>query len=175
VDSQHRSGDPLARRPTVAILAAVMTLVLGAAAATLAVRGAGDSRRYDREIERREAFLQSAIAGATAITTVDAAHADADAERVLALSTGEFHDDYQQRAAAFVDSVHKANSTSTATVTAAGIESVDGDEATALVLTSVVTTIPGAPASQPKAWRMRITVRETPPSTMKVSGVELIP
>jgi Mce-associated membrane protein len=116
-----------------------------------------------------------AIAGATAITTVDATHADADVHRVLDLSTGAFHDDYQERSGAFVDSVLKAKSTSTGTVAVAGIESVRGDEATALLLMSVVTTNPSAPASQPKAWRMRITVRETSPSTMKVSGVELIP
>lgn len=153
------------------------TVVMCMVAGTGVLAGLAIHRVHQREHqqERVESFVQAASHGAAALTTIDAAHVDDDVQRILDMSTASFHDDFQVRAAAFVNSVRTAQSVSKGTVTSAGMESFSGDEARVLVLMGVTTSLPGAPASQPKAWRMRITVRETAPATLKLSEVELVP
>ena len=108
------------------------------------------------------------------LTTISADEADTDVARVLDSATGTFHDDWAQRAPAFVEVVKKAQSRSTGTVTAAGLESETSDRARLLVAVSVKTTNAGAPEQQPRAWRMRIDVQKVGDDA-KVANVEFVP
>jgi Mce-associated membrane protein len=56
---------------------------------------------------------------------------DADIQRILNSSIGAFHDDFQKRSQPFIDTLKQAQSTSTRTVTAAGLESLGDNEAQA--------------------------------------------
>jgi Mce-associated membrane protein len=60
------------------------------------------------------------------------------------------------------------------TVTAAGLESASADHAQVLVAVSVKTSNAGAADNQPRAWRMRISVRKIGDQA-KVSNVEFVP
>jgi hypothetical protein len=62
--------------------------------------------------------------------------------------------------AGFVDVVKQAKSISTGIIAEAGQESVDGDQAQALVAMTVKTSTPGAVDQQPREWRMRIGVQQ---------------
>ena len=119
-------------------------------------------------------FLQVGRHAALDLTTISAANADTDVARILDSSTGTFHDDWAQRAPAFVGVVKKAQSKSEGSVTAAALESVESDRARVLVAVAVKTSTVDAPEEKPRAWRMRIDVQKVGDGT-KVANVEFVP
>lgn len=127
-----------------------------------------------RAQQQRNLLIQVARQGALNLTTINYAQADADVARILDSSTGIFRDDFQKRAAAFIDVVKRAQSKSEGSITEAGLESQDGDQAQVLVAVSVNTSLAGAPEQQPRAWRMRVTVQKVGEAT-KVANVEFVP
>jgi Mce-associated membrane protein len=169
------SGAPVSTRrsPSPLLLALVAGLVavvsLGALSGWLGYR-AHQSQQAKSE---RELYLQVARQGALNLTTIDYQHADADIQRILDSAMGQFHDEFAQRSVPFVDAVKKAQSTSEGTVTEAGLESVAGDEAQAIVAVSVKTSVAGAPEQQPRSWRMRLTVEKSG-GDVKVANVGFV-
>jgi Mce-associated membrane protein len=125
--------------------------------------------------DQRDLFLQVGRQGAINLTTIDWEHADADVQRVLDSATGTFYDDFQQRAQPFIAVVKQAKSKSVGSITEAGIESESGDEGQVLVAVTVQTSNAGAPEQQPRAWRMRISVKKDGDDNAKVSNVEFVP
>jgi Mce-associated membrane protein len=164
--STRRSPSPLLLA-LVAGLVAVMSL--GALSGWLGYR-AHQSQQAKTE---RELYLQVARQGALDLTTIDYQHADSDIQRILDSATGQFHDQFAERSVPFVDAVKKAQSTSTGTVTEAGLESIAVDEAQAIVAVSVMTTAPGTPEKQPHSWRMRLTVQRSG-GDVKISNVGFV-
>jgi Mce-associated membrane protein len=88
---------------------------------------------------QRALYLQVGRQTAVDLTTISADTAETDVARILASTTGAFHDGWAQRVPAFVDVVKKAQSKSTGTVTAAALESLESDNARVLVAVSVTT------------------------------------
>lgn len=123
---------------------------------------------------QRALFLQVGRQGALNLTTIDWRDADTDVQRILDGATGQFRDDFAQRAGPFTDVVKQAKSTSEGTVAQAGMESMTDDGAQILVAINVKTMIDGAPQQHPRAWRMRISVQRAGEDT-KVSNVEFVP
>jgi Mce-associated membrane protein len=124
--------------------------------------------------QQRELFVQVARQAAINLTTISYTHADADVARILDSATGTFHDDFQKRSQPFIDVVKQAQSTSQGTVTAAGLESIAGDQAQVIVAISVKTSSSGVPEQEPRGWRMRLNVQKVG-DTAKVSNVQLVP
>lgn len=119
-------------------------------------------------------MVQAARDGALSLTTIDHEHVDENVQRILDASTGSFRDDFEQRAKPFADAARKAQSKSVGAVTGAGVESATNNEGQVLVAMTVMTSNRGVPETQPKAWRMRVTVTETD-GGYKVSRVEFVP
>jgi Mce-associated membrane protein len=154
-----------------ALSAALLIVVaLGALAGWLGFR----AHQSHQRAQEREVFLQAARQGALSLTTIGYTEVDADVKRILDSSTGGFHDDFQKRSQPFVEVVKQAQSTSHGTITAAGLESVRGDTAQALVALAVTTTNAGAAEQQPRAWRMRVSIQKVG-DMAKVSNVEFVP
>lgn len=107
------------------------------------------------------------------LTTISYTEADKDVQRILESSTGAFHDDFQKRSTPFIKVLQQVQSTSTGTVTEAGLQSQSGETAQVLVATSVKVTNAGAP-EQPRFWRMRVTVQKIG-ADAKVANVEFVP
>jgi Mce-associated membrane protein len=133
--------------------------------------------------QQRELFLQVGRQGAVNLTTIDFEHADADVQRILDSATDTFYDDFSKRSQPFVDVVKQAQSRSVGTVTSAGIEAPEGaspdpdpdpDQAQVLVAVTVKTSNAGAAEQEPRAWRMRLTVKKVGDEA-KVSNVEFVP
>ncbi|WBP94834.1 Mce protein [Mycolicibacterium neoaurum] len=124
---------------------------------------------------KRELFLQVGRQGAINLTTIDWEHAEGDVQRILDSATGSFYDDFEQRAAPFVDVVKQAQSKSVGSVTEAGLESDTDTEARVLVAVTVQTSNAGAAEQQPRLWRMRVTVQDVGDDQVKVSNVEFVP
>jgi Mce-associated membrane protein len=132
-----------------------------------------------REHQARQAQQQSELLirvgrqGALNLTTIDYQHAASDMRRILDSATGSFYDDFAKRSQPFIEVLTKAQSKSVGTITEAGLESQAGDEAQVLVAVSVVTTNVGEPASEPRHWRMRISVKKVGDDA-KVSNVAFV-
>lgn len=127
-----------------------------------------------QERQRAAAFAAAARQGVINMTSLDFNHAKADVQRVLDSSTGEFRDDFQQRAADFASVVEQTKVVTEGTVNAAAIESMGKDSAVVLVsATSHVTNSAGA-KDEPRAWRLRVTVADNA-GQMKMSKVEFVP
>ncbi len=124
--------------------------------------------------QQQNLFLQVGRQGALNLTTIDWENADADVQRILDSATGDFYDEFQQRAEPFVQVVKQAQSKSEGTIVEAGVESVDGDEAQVIVAVTVQTSNAGAAEQAPRAWRMRISVQKVGDEA-KVSNVEFVP
>jgi Mce-associated membrane protein len=148
----------------------VLVLALGGLTGWL---GYNAYNAYQAEKER-QLFLQVGRQGALNLTTIDWEHAEADVQRVLDSATGTFYDDFQNRAAPFVEVVKQAQSKSVGTIAEAGLESASSDEAQVLVAVTVNTSNAGAPQQEPRAWRMRLTVTKAGDEA-KVSNVEFVP
>jgi len=157
------------RTSAAAATGVALIVVLGA----LAAWQGGNSLQQSRADEHNHQLVAAATNAAVNLTTISAAEPERDIDRILDSSTGPFHDDFQARSEPFIEAVKQAQSTSTGTVTAAGIESQSGDQTQVLVAVSVTTTLPGAPKSDPRSWRMRITVKEVDHAA-KVSNVQFV-
>jgi Mce-associated membrane protein len=145
-------------------------LAIGAAAGWSGYRG---FQEYQAR-KQRELFLQVGRQGALNLTTISYTEIDADVQRILDSATGTFYDDFKKRSQPFVEIVKQAQSKSVGTITEAGLESVDGDQARVLVAVHVTTSNVGATDQPPRAWRMRIDVQKTGDGA-KVSNVQFVP
>ncbi|NBP84949.1 MAG: mammalian cell entry protein [Mycobacteriaceae bacterium] len=128
-----------------------------------------------REAQHVRALLvQVGKQGAVNLTTIDYRNAEADVQRILDSSTGQFREEFAQRSEPFVEVVKKAQSTSSGTVTEAGLESVSGQEGRVLVAVTVKTVNRGVPDEQSRYWRMRMTVIKEGDGA-KVAKVDFVP
>lgn len=157
-------------RRLAAVLGLVLVVALSALVGWLVVR----THRATDVDERQSQIVQAARQGALNLTTIDWQRADADVQRILDSATGEFYDDFAKRSAPFIKVVKEAKSTSTGSITEAGLESESGDSAQVLVAVAVKTSNVGAPDQQPREWRMRLAVQKVG-DVMKVSNVEFVP
>jgi len=131
--------------------------------------------------DQRSLFIQVGRQGAVNLTTIDFEHVDDDVKRILDSATGQFYDDFQQRAQPFTEVVKQVKSKSVGTVTEAGLEVPESGHgsvptsAEVLVAVTVNTSIAGQPEQAPRAWRMRILVQQDGDGQAKVSNVEFVP
>ena len=89
-------------------------------------------------------------------------------------STGQFRDDFQQRAKDFTTVVEQSKVVTQGTVNAAAVQSIDGNSALVLVAaTSRITNAAGA-KDEPRNWRLRVTVTEDG-GQYKMSKLEFVP
>ncbi len=165
-----------ARRTTVSssVVAAALGVAVIVTLASLAGWSAFHAQQQDREQVIRAEVLDAARHGATALTTIDAADIDADVKTILEASTGRFRDSFEERSVPFVEAVRQAQSKTEGTVTAAGIEKLDGAQAQVLVTVTVKTSNAGQPEQEPRSWRMRINI-DKDAEGMKMSDVQFVP
>ena len=177
-EGDDTAADELVEEPTkpksvrrlAAVIGLILVVALGALVGWLVVR----TQRATGVDERQSQIVQAARQGALNLTTIDWQRADADVQRILDSATGEFYDDFAKRSAPFIKVVKEAKSTSTGSITEAGLESESGDSAQVLVAVAVKTSNVDAPDQEPREWRMRLTVQKVG-DVMKVSNVEFVP
>ena len=179
---EQRDGDLADSDAKIQIPAPRSTLRLGLVVVIILILGLGclaawwgyqtlQARRADQQ---RAMFLAAGRQAAEDLTTIDYTAIDANIKRILDLSTGSFYDEFHKNTQGFVDVVTNAKSKSEGSVTAAGIETINGDTAQILASVSVKMTNTGAPEQQPRLWRMRISLQRGPNGT-KVSNVGFVP
>jgi Mce-associated membrane protein len=167
--------DTAVGRPSPPIrLALIVGLVMVVALAGMGGWLGRQAYRIHEAAQQSDLFLQVARQGALNLTTISYTEADADIRRILESSTGTFHDDFQKRSQPFIELVTKAQAKSEGTITEAGMESADGDQARVLLAVTVKTSDSNAHDQQPRLWRMRITVQKVDQGA-KVSDVVFVP
>jgi Mce-associated membrane protein len=152
---------------------AVGLLIVTALGGLVGWLGFRADQSHQRE-QQRAMFLAAARQGALNLTTISYTEVDADIKRILDSATGTFHDDFQKRLEPFVAMVKQAQSKSQGTITESGLESMQGDNARALVAVTVTTSNAGAAQQEPRSGRMRIDVQKVG-DIAKVSNVEFVP
>ncbi len=162
---------PMSHVKLATLLGLVLVLALGGLVGWLGWR-AKESQHAEKQ---RELFLQVGRQAAINLTTIDFEDAEGSVQRILDSATDTFYDDFSKRSGPFTEVVKQAQSKSTGEVTAAGLESEDGQEAQVLVAVTVKTSNAGAPEQAPRLWRMRISVKNTAADEVKVSNVEFVP
>lgn len=126
-----------------------------------------------RAEQQRELFLRAARQSAHDMTTISHDNVDADVQRILDLSIGQFHDDFAQRTQPFIEHIKQEKSTSQGTVTEAGLESVGGNSARALVTVAVKLTKADSGEHKLDGFRLRIDLQRIG-ADAKVSQVEYV-
>ena len=127
---------------------------------TCAFVGASGYMMWQRhEITERNQRVANFIAGARQgvvnMTSLDFNRAKEDVQRVIDSSTGQFRDDFQQRAKDFTTVVEQSKVVTQGTVNAAAVQSIDGNSALVLVAaTSQITNAAGA-KDEPRRWRLK--------------------
>ena len=105
-------------------------------------------------------FVAGARQGVVNMTSLDFNRAKEDVQRVIDSSTGQFRDDFQQRAKDFTTVVEQSKVVTQGTVNAAAVQSIDGNSALVLVAaTSRITNAAGA-KDEPRNWRLKVTVTD---------------
>ena len=95
--------------------------------------------------QRTANFVAGARQGVVNMTSLDFNRAKEDVQRVIDSSTGQFRDDFQQRAKDFTTVVEQSKVVTQGTVNAAAVQSMDGNSALVLVAaTSRITNAAGA-------------------------------
>ncbi|MFV8320440.1 hypothetical protein [Mycobacterium sp. 23] len=162
------------RFPRVSTIAKVVAVLLILGFSGLSTYFMWQHHEATEREQKAAAFIAGAKKGVVNMTSLDFKKAKEDVQRVIDSSTGEFRDDFQQRAADFTKVVEQSKVVTEGTVNAAAIESMDGRTAQVLVsATSRVTNSAGA-KDEPRAWRLRVTVTEED-GQYKMSKVEFVP
>jgi Mce-associated membrane protein len=124
--------------------------------------------------QRAANFLAGARQGVVNMTSLDFNRAKEDVQRVIDSSTGQFRDDFQQRAKDFTTVVEQSKVVTQGTVNAAAVQSMDGNSALVLVAaTSRITNAAGA-KDEPRNWRLKVTVTDDG-GQYKMSKLEFVP
>ncbi|WP_396820195.1 hypothetical protein [Mycobacterium simulans] len=124
--------------------------------------------------QRAANFIAGAKQGVVNMASLDFRRAKDDVQRLLDSSTGQFRDDFQQRAKDFVSVVEESKVVTQGTINAAAVESMDEHSASVLVVaTSSITNAAGA-KDEPRVWRLRVTVTEEG-GQYKMSKLEFVP
>ena len=125
-----------------------------------------------RDQERR--CVDAARDGVVALLSIDYNHARADVQRVLDLSTGQFHDDFSHSAEDFIKTAEESKAVTVGKINAAALDAVDGDRARVLIsATSVVSNAKGA-KEDARPFRMSVAATRDG-DTCKMSDVEFVP
>jgi Mce-associated membrane protein len=158
--------------PTIAAVAGILLIICFAGASAYMVNEHRDTTRHQ---QREAAFVGGARQGVLNMISLDFNKAKEDVQRVIDGSTGQFRDDFQQRANDFISAVTQSKAVTEGTVHAAALESINGDSAVVLVsATSQVTNSPPGKDEPPRMWRLRVTIAEVG-GQYKMSKVEYVP
>jgi len=158
--------------PSVIVKAAAILLILGLTG--LSGFFAWQHHESTQRAHRLAAFEAGARLGVINLISLDSKRAKQDVQRVIDSSTGEFRDDFQQRAADFAKVVEESKVVTEGTVSAAAVESMTEHSAVVLIsATSRITNSAGA-KNEPRTWRLRVTVTEDG-GQYKMSKVEFVP
>ncbi|WP_006241327.1 hypothetical protein [Mycolicibacterium tusciae] len=176
-DEGQEETAPRGRRWGLVLKIVAMTLaVLGTAALiTLSVLMVNQHRKVvatqQLDAEYQAAGRQSVVT----LMSLDFNNAEADVQRIIDNTTGQFQKDFQDQQADFVKVAQDAKVITDVNVTATAVESMTPTSAVVLIAaTSRVTNSSGA-KQEPRAWRLSVNLERVDGGQVKMSKVEFVP
>jgi len=161
------------RLPSLSATSKVAAIVLICAFAGVSGYILWQDHEATKRDQRAANFVAGARQGVVNMTSLDFNRAKEDVQRVIDSSTGQFRDEFQQRAKDFTTVVEQSKVVTQGTVNAAALESMDARSASVLVLaTSRMANSEGA-KDEPRELRLRVTVTEEG-GQYKMSQVEFV-
>ncbi|BBZ71927.1 hypothetical protein [Mycobacterium paraseoulense] len=124
--------------------------------------------------QRTANFVAGARQGVVNMFSMDFNRAKEDVQRVIDSSTGQFRDDFQQRAKDFTTVVEQSKVVTQGTVNAAAVQSIDGNSALVLVAASSRISNAAGAKDEPRNWRLKVTVTDDG-GQYKMSKLEFVP
>ncbi|OBB69903.1 hypothetical protein [Mycobacterium sp. 852014-50255_SCH5639931] len=124
--------------------------------------------------QRTANFVAGARQGVVNMFSMDFNRAKEDVQRVIDSSTGQFRDDFQQRAKDFTTVVEQSKVVTQGSVNAAAVQSIDGNSALVLVAASSRITNAAGAKDEPRNWRLKVTVTDEG-GQYKMSKLEFVP
>lgn len=151
-------------------------VAVGCTAALLAASGYMTwQHRAMMQTEQASAeFTAAARQVVVTLLSIDFGDAQADVQRILDVSTGEFREDFEAAADDFVKVAQDAAVTTEARVTAAAVESMTPDSAVVLVTAATTVTNAAGAKDDPRSWRLSVNVARDG-DQIKMSKVEFVP
>ncbi|WP_102419589.1 hypothetical protein [Mycobacterium sp. 4858] len=132
-------------------------------------------RHETTEREQRTAnFIAGAKQGVVNMFSMDFNRAKEDVQRVIDSSTGQFRDDFQQRAKDFTTVVEQSKVVTQGSVNAAAVQSIEGNSALVLVAASSRISNAAGAKDEPRNWRLKVTVTDDG-GQYKMSKLEFVP
>ncbi|NKQ51953.1 hypothetical protein HFP15_03550 [Amycolatopsis sp. K13G38] len=154
---QDEAGKARPRSRLYGWLIGALLLVCAGLAVVAALAGSAVLRGHNDDVDRAAA-TDAARTEVINVLTIDPKTVDADVQRIIDGSTGQFKNDFTSRKDVFTSVVKEQNVTSTGQVRAIGVESASDSQASVLVAaTSSVTN--SASSGQPQARDYRIRVQ----------------
>jgi Mce-associated membrane protein len=124
--------------------------------------------------QRTANFVAGARQGVINMFSLDFNRAKDDVQRVLDSSTGQFRDDLQQRSKDFTTVVEQSKVVTQGSVSAAAVQSIDGNSALVIVAASSRITNAAGAKDEQRNWRLKVTVTEDA-GQYKMSKLEFVP
>lgn len=153
-------------------VAAAITAVL----ALIAVSGyfVWQDRQVSRLHVQASQFAAAAQQGVVNLMSLDFNKAEADIQRVIDGTTGEFHDDFAGSTEDFMTVMKESKVITTATVNATAVETMTDDSAVVLVAATSQVANSVSKQPNPRIWRLSVTVNKVD-DQIKMSKVEFVP
>ena len=127
-----------------------------------------------REQQRRAAFAAAASQAVVTLMSIDSTKAEENVRQILDNSTGQFHDDFEAEADAFVETAQASKSVTKASAQAVAVESMTPTTATVLVTAATTVSNSAGADQQPRNWRLSVDMVEDG-QQMKLVKVEFVP
>lgn len=161
---------PGGRSRRMAAIVLATAVLAGLAGAALVGAGLLADRR---QVEHERAAVAAAREAVTNLTTISARDAERDLDRLLASTTGSFHEEFARSREAFLAAVHEGRVTTTGEVGEAGFERWDGDGARVLVAARAEIRS-GDQEQESRGYRLAVGVQEVDGRWM-ASSIDFVP
>ncbi|MEU7812260.1 hypothetical protein [Pseudonocardia sp. NPDC049154] len=158
------------RRPPLLPTLTLVVAVLTALAAVLAVSAISASHRADDEAQVLAMARQTALN----LTSTDPNNANTSFAHLQEAATGQFAADLAAQQDSFVRVVQSAGVSSQGTVSAAGMQRLDGDEAEVVVVVNATVKNVQTPDGEPRQWRMHMDLQKQSDARWLVSGLDFV-
>jgi Mce-associated membrane protein len=156
-------------------VAAIIVAILGAVAG-LAASGYMIIEHRNAEKVRQQTAEYSAAARQSVVTlmSLDFNNAEADVQRIIDNSTGQFKSDFESQAADFVKVAQDSKVVTEVTVNSTAVESMSDDKAEVLVAAASRVTNTAGANQEPRTWRLSVSL-EREDGQIKMAKVEFVP
>jgi Mce-associated membrane protein len=158
------------RRPPLLPTLVALVAALAVVTAVLAVAAV----RADGRAEDEARALAMARQTALNLTSTDPASANASFAHLQEAATGRFAADLSAQQDSFVRVIQSAGVDSTGTVSEAGIQRLDGDQAEVVVIVDATVKNTKTPDGEPRQWRMHMDLQKQADGQWLVSGLDFV-